>query len=893
MEPNDLIGKTLAHYKIIALLGKGGMGEVYRATDTKLGRDVALKVLPSEFSGDLERTARFEREARVLASLQHPNIASIYGFEHADGVRFLTMELAEGQDLAQRLDRGPLAIEDALHIARQIAVGLESAHQRGIIHRDLKPANVKVDASGGVKILDFGLARAYTGDPQDGDDLANSPTISVAMTQAGVILGTAAYMSPEQAKGKHVDQRSDIWSYGVVVFEMLCGQKLFAGETVSETMAEVLKGEIDWSTLPQDTPVWLVRLLRRCLDRDPQTRLQSIGEARIGIERREEEATAAEAEPPAKRPSRLPWLAFAGSLLALFAVLLWNRVHPTPDAPLVRSTLLPPRDYLYAADSPFAVSPDGQRIAFVATSSPNAELTRTAARSLWVRDLSEIEATAIPGTEGAQYPFWSYDARQLGFFANGKLNKIDLRGGPALPLCDTQDGRGGSWNEDGVILFQQRWSEGLMKIPAGGGKPEPVTTLDAERSDVAHRWPQFLPDGRRFLFFVVNTTSMAAGEYSGVYLGSLDSDETRLILRGESRALYSAGHLLYRVGSTLMAQAVDGTSLELQSDAVPIAADVAGGGISWGGAHFGVSPNGVLVHLRGAGATFTQLVWRDRAGNLLGVVDDEANFGELDLSNDGRRIAVIDGTHTSDIWLYDLDRGLRTRFTFDPADDRSPIWSPEDDRIAFVSARESVGEIYVRPVSGNQAPTLLHSTGTNTSLADWSSDGRWILYESLSLGEDSWDLMAYDTVENVQVPLVTGPFAQQFPALSPDGRWLAFVSGESGRQEIYVQPFPEGPGRWMVSSGGGTRPMWTRNGRELIFFDAEDYDVYAVEVTGEDTPSFGAPEALFVSTIRTGTGNLTAVTPDGERFLSNERPPADRSEQSASLTQNWTRILER
>ncbi len=888
-----MIGRTLAHYEITAMLGKGGMGEVYRATDTKLGRDVALKVLPRELSGDPERAARFEREARVLASLQHPNIASIYGFEKVDGVLILTMELAEGDDLSQRLGRGRLPLDDVLQVATAIAVGLESAHQHNIIHRDLKPANVKVDASGIVKILDFGLARAFTGFSQDDEDLANSPTISVAMTQAGVILGTASYMSPEQAKGKPVDQRSDIWSFGVLLFEMLSGRKPFVGETVSETMAEVMKSEIDWSALPPETPVWLVRLLRRCLDRNPQTRLQSIGEARIAIERREEEATVAVAESPAKKPSRWPWLAVAATFLVLAAAVFWDGFQPAPDAPLVRSTLLPPDDHFYAVDSPFAVSPDGRRIAFVATTSPGAVLTRTTTRSLWVRDLAEAEAREVPGTDGAQYPFWSHDGRQLGFFAGGRLNKVDLRGGPVVPLCDTQDGRGGSWNADGVILFQQRWSEGLMKIPAGGGTPEPVTTLDAARSDVAHRWPRFLPDGRRFLFFVVNTTSMAASEYSGVYWGSLDSDETRLILRGESRALYSEGHLLYRVDSTLMAHPIDEASMELRGDAVPISANVAGGGISWGGAHFGVSPDGALVSLRGAGATFSRLVWRDREGNQLGTVGEESSYAELDLSHGGKRLAVVDGGHTSDVWLFDLDRNVRTRFTFDPADDRSPLWSPDDERIAFVSSRQSVGEVYVRPVSGNQAPSLLFSTGTNTVLGDWSSDGRWIIYESLSLGEDTWDLMAHDTVEGVQVPIATGPFVQQFPALSPDGRWLAFASGESGRQEIYVQPFPEGPGRWMVSTDGGTRPMWTREGRELVFFDADADDVYAVEVGGGDTPSFGAPERLFVSTIRTGTGNLSVMSDDGQRFLAVERPLVDRSEQSASLILNWRRMVER
>ena len=885
-------GRTLGQYRITSLIGRGGMGEVYRATDTTLGRDVALKVLPRELSGDPERAARFEREARVLASLQHPNIASIYGLETVDGVRFLTMELAEGDDLAHRLDAGRLALDDVVQIAAEIAVGLEAAHQRGIIHRDLKPANVKVGPSGNVKILDFGLARAYTGDPEDGGNLENSPTITGMMTQVGVILGTAAYMSPEQAKGKAVDQRSDIWSYGVILFEMLSGKRLFTGETVSETMAEVMKGTIDWSALPGDTPDWLVRLVRRCLDRDPRTRLQGIGEARIAIERRDE-GVAAAAAAPARSSPRWPWFAVTAALLALAAAVVWNGMRPAPEAPLVRSEILPPEDHFFSVDSPFAVSPDGRLIAFVATSQQIDATSADGSDGLWVRDLAETAAREIPGTDGARYPFWSPDGRMLGFFANGKLNKVDLRGGPVLPLCDTQVGRGGSWNEDGTIIFQRAWSEGLMRIPAGGGTPEPVTTLDSDRSDIAHRWPQFLPDGRRFLFFVVNTTTAAAGEYSGVYAGSLDSDETQLILRGDSRALYSQGYLLYRQGTTLMAQAMDDGSLELKGDAIPIAADVAGAGISWGGAHFGVSPSGLLVHLQGAGATFSRLVWRDREGNEVGVVGEEADYAEIDLSNDGRRLAVVLGAHTSDIWVFDLERDVRTRITFDPADDRGPTWSPDDDRIAFTSARRNVGEIYVRPVSGNQDPTLLHATGKNTVLGDWSHDGRWILYQSLSPGEDSWDVMAYDLEEEEEVPIVTGPFAQEFPALSPDGRWLAFTSNESGRDQIYVQPFPRGPGRWMASTDGGHRPIWTRNGRELLFHISGTDDLYAVEVAGDVTPSFGTPQRLMTSATRGGQGVLTVATGDGERILSNERAPAEGSAQSAGLIQNWTRILER
>jgi Tol biopolymer transport system component len=887
-----LIGQTIAHYDITEKLGQGGMGEVYRARDTKLDREVALKLLPTELSGDPERAARFEREARMLASLQHPNIASIYGYEHVGNTRFLTMELVEGEDLARRLERGPASIEDTLEVALQMAVGLEAAHLRGIIHRDLKPANVKLDPSGKVKILDFGLARAYSGDALEPEDLATSPTITAAMTQAGVILGTAAYMSPEQAKGRPVDHRSDIWSYGVLLFEMLTGQKLFEGETVSETMAEVMKSGIDWDTLPPSTPPHLRALLQRCLDRDAQSRLQSIGEARIMLERGDHSsapATSSVASGARKWPITLVSIA----LLTAVAALIWTNRGGEPPAQLVQSTLLPPQETYFAAESPFALSPDGRSVAFVASVILENAATPIGGRSIWVRDLSETRAREIEGTSGAQYPFWSADGRMLGFFANGKLNKVDLRGGPVIALCDTEDGRGGTWNEEGTIIFQRAWSEGLMRIHAAGGTPQPVTRLDHELFDVAHRWPSFLPGGRRFLFYVVNTTSFSGSELTGIYEGSLDSDETKMVLRGESRGLYSQGHLVYRIGSTLMADEFDLATSTVAGNPSPIASDIPGGGISWGGAHFGISANGTLVHLRGAGATDSRLVWRDFDGNEIGSVGKEGGYWEPALSHDGRYLAVSEGRDVGDIWIHDLDRASRTRFTFDPADDRSPIWSPDDQKIAFSSARQTVGEIYERPVSGQSEPRLLHNANTNITLHDWSSDGRWIIFTGLALGDGVWDILAFDTVEEKVVPIVEGPFSQQYPEVSPDGKWIAFASGESGRQQIYVQPFPSGQGRWMVSVDGGDHPRWTADGKALIYMGGLTEEFYRVEVSHESGPSFGAPVRLFAGPTKPGTGSVFVIARDGQSLLLNERLPMDRSNHGASLIQNWTRILER
>ena len=578
-----MIGKTLGQYEITALLGKGGMGEVYRATDTKLQREVALKLIPPELSGDPERLARFRREARTLASLHHARIASLFGIEEIDGATILVMELVEGQDLAERLDTGgAFSVEDVVAIAIQIAEGLEFAHDHGIMHRDLKPANIKITAQGDIKLLDFGLARAYTGEAPDESSVSNSPTITAALTQFGVILGTAAYMSPEQAKGRSVDRRADIWSYGVIIYELLAGRRLFQGETASETMADVMKGEINWEGLPDETPEPLRRLLHRCLDRNPATRLRDIGEARIALEDlRAGRSNDMETQPTAPasqgfRRERFVWLALLLVSLAGVAWLTLLRPGP-PDAPLVQSTLLPPPGWDFVASAPFAVSPDGSRIAYVAYARPDNNDRGTGMNAIWIRDLDSAEPRQLVSSDGDAYPFWSPDGRWIAYYSNDKLNKIESRGGPVIPLCDALDGRGGSWNQDGVIIFQRNWSEGLMKVPAGGGTPEPLTTLNADRVDIAHRWPVFFPDGRHFLYFVVCTTSPATNEHSGIYLGNLDTGESTMVLRTESRALYSQGNLLYRAGTTLMAHPFDPSSGRLTGDPIAVATDIPGG----------------------------------------------------------------------------------------------------------------------------------------------------------------------------------------------------------------------------------------------------------------------------------------------------------------------------
>lgn len=895
-----MIDRHLAHYDIIEALGKGGMGEVYRARDTKLGRDVAIKVLPTEMSGDPERLARFDREARTLATLQHANIASIYGFETSGDTRFLVMELVGGEDLSERLQRGAISTDEVVALAAQLADGLAAAHAVGIVHRDLKPANIKITSEGKLKILDFGLARAYADDRGSDPSLENSPTITAAMTQAGVILGTAAYMSPEQARGKRVDHRADIWAFGVVLFEMLTGARLFDGETVSDTLAGVLRADVPWDQLPKSTPPTLRKLLVRCLERDPSRRLQAIAEARIALEdlragRSDESQPRSTAKSSSRfARERLVWMIVVVALIAAVAMMSFRR-DATRQEPLTQSILLPPPGWDFAPASPFAVSPNGRQVAYVAFARSDNESATTGTNGIWIRDLGVPEPRQLTITDGDAYPFWSPDGRWLGFFANGKLNKIEARGGPVVPLCDATNGRGGTWNEGGTIIFQRAWSEGLMKVPAGGGTPQPVTTLNKDRFDIAHRWPQFLPDGRHFLYFVVSTTNPSTSENSGIYVGSLDSNESRFMLKSESRALYSRGHLVYRAGSTLMAHAFDASTQRLSGDPIPVATDIPGGAISWGGAQFGASDAGVIVHMRGTGATSTQLNWRDRQGKLLKTIGDPAGYWEASLSHDGTRLAVSVGQDVGDIWILDLERDMRTRFTFDPADDRTPIWSPDDQQLAFASGRNGEGEIYVRPASGQGDAKLLFTANTQIVLTDWSGDGRLILFDRLALGDDAWDVWALDAQSSEAKPLLSGRFDQMEARLSPDGHWIAFVSDESGKTEAYVQSFPEAKGRLTVSSDSGRRavskPRWQGDGREIYYLQGGS--VVAVPVRGDATLSFGTPTALFSVSVTSFSQADYAVSPDGQRILTNELPPADPSKIGARLIQNWTAALER
>ncbi len=858
------------------------MGEVYRALDTKLGRDVAIKIIPEIFARDADRMMRFAREARVLASLNHPHIAAIYGVEE----RALVMELVEGPTLAERIAQGPVPLEEALPIARQIAEALEYAHEKGVVHRDLKPANIKLTADGQAKVLDFGLAKALSSEPAPGESSADSPTLTMRATQAGIIMGTAAYMSPEQARGKTVDKRADIWAFGVVLYEMLTGAQLFEGETVSDTLAHVLTKEPDWDRAPAKTR----RLLRDCLEKDPKQRLRDIGDGWRLLE-----------EPPAEHPhhSALPWAALAA--VAILAALGLAVVHfrETPPQPVPVRFQIPAPDKT-TFDGGMALSPDGRRLAFIATG-PDGR------RMVWVRSLDSLAAQALPGTERAAFnPFWSPDSRFLGFAVQGMLKKVEATGGPPQTLCEIPGTIiGGSWSRDGVIVFGAP-NSGLFRVSQAGGVATQFTKPDASLGETGHLRPWFLPDGRRFLYLTRNRNV----EDDAIYLAALDGKARKRLVDARQAADYSPpaagsenGHLLFLRDSTLMAQALDPKRFELAGDSFPVAEQV-GSFLALG--FFSVSANGVLAYRSGSSGSNSQLVWFDRGGKSLGTLGQPADYlGGLALSPDGKRVAVseVDQAGKSDVWLLDVARGVHTRFTFDALSTR-PTWSPDGMRLVFNSTRGGSPNIYQKDSSGSGNEELLLKSAFPE---DWSPDGRYLLYNfsDPKIGNrDLWVLPdpAGPPENHKPIPYLQTPFSKGQGQFSPDGHWIAYTSDESGpsQYQVYVQSFPAGAGKFQVSTGtGGTQPRWRRDGKE-IFYLAADGKLMAVETQTAPTFEAGAPRALFDPQI--SRGRMPAwvyyrydVTADGKRFLVSSGPAALESSASAPITVvvNWLAALKR
>jgi eukaryotic-like serine/threonine-protein kinase len=880
-------GTKLGPYEIQAALGAGGMGEVYRASDTKLKREVALKVLPELLANDAQRAARFEREAQLLASLNHSHIAHLHGLEEANGIRALVMELVEGPSLAERIAQGPIPLEEALPLAKQIAEALEYAHDRGIIHRDLKPANINLTPDGQVKVLDFGLAKALEADVPEAS-ISTSPTISAAATRAGMLLGTAAYMSPEQAKGRPVDRRADIWAFGCVLFEMLAGKPAFGGETITDTLAAVVRAEPEWQQLPDKIPGSIRELLHRCLVKDPKQRLQAIGEARIVLDKylTNPGADIAVAGGPRKGLERILAAAtIVAIVVALFSgIFLWNRAPG--KLPVTRSYIKPmPNSSLVLAGQTgagFALSPDGLRLAYAAQNTDGKLL-------LWVRPIDSLQAQPLAGTEGGGFPFWSPDSRFIGFFAGGKLKKIEGSGGPPLTLCDAPLGRGATWNQEGVILFSPGPSSALYRVSAAGGEAAQVTTLKEQ----SHRWPHFLPDGRHFLYLAGSPFTPNESPANAVMIGSLDSKEAKLLLHNRSNATYASGHILFLRQNTLMAQPFDTKRLELTGDAFPIADPV----LEDEGRVLGVfsaSETGVLTYAEGTRNADRQLIWFDRSGKKVGEVPGADSYAEEQISPDGRKLLFTLGPSGSDIWVYDIPRSLKTRLTFGSASSQANqacIWSPDGTRIAYTGLRPGSFGLFQRPSDGSgNEEVILEATAAPKYPNDWSADGKVLAYYESHLGV--WEIwMIPLTGEHKPYPFLKSQFSQLGARFSHDGKWVAYFSVESGRPEVYVVPFPGPGGKWQVSTGGGSWPRWRRDGKE-IFYLSPDNKIMAAEVK-ESGSSFevGAVRALFETRpYRTG-GAAFDVTPDGQRFIINymaEQPTA-----AITLVVNWPADLKK
>jgi Tol biopolymer transport system component len=889
-------GTHLGRYEIRSKLGAGGMGEVYLARDVEIGRDVAVKVLPSTFSTDKDRLQRFQQEACAAGALNHPNILSIHDVGKHDGSPYVVSELLEGETLRKRIAGSPLAQRRAIDYALQIAHGLAAAHEKGIIHRDLKPDNIFITNDGRVKILDFGLAKLTQ---LDGNQSQTDVPTRRVDTDPGVVMGTVGYMSPEQLKGRAVDQRSDIFSFGAILYEMLSGRRAFHGESAAETMSAILREDpTELSTTNSNVSSALERLVNHCLEKNRESRFHSASDLAFALEAISgaapisgETLTAmTTSTTPERVRKQLPWIVTAVLALALIAALPFVFLYFRRASVVVDSTTRFP---IYPAEKSyfggtFAVSPDGRRVALRVISEGKVRL--------WVRALDSLTAQPLVGTEEAAYPFWSPDSRFIGFFSGGKLRKIEAAGGPAQTICDAPEPRGGTWNVDGVIVFAPKSADVLYRVSAGGGAPTPVTTLDSSRKEMSHSHPDFLPDGRHFVYLAISSQR----DRSGIYISALDSNETKLLVNADAGGAYAPpGYVLFLSGRTLMAQAFDADSLKINGDPFPVAEQVDRLGLGTRYAMFSVSDTGVLVYWSGTTAN-TQLIWFDREGKELSTVGPVGTYAAPWLSPDEKRITFAGAEPQgggSDIWLMDLARGTPTRFTFDPSIEVSPLWSPDGSRIVYSSDRDGPMNLYQRAANGaGDAEPLLKTEANNKFCTDWSADGRFILFQELNqrTNFDLWILPL--SGDRKPFPYVHGDFSEVQGRFSPDGKWVAYASNESGSWQVYVQSFPAPGGKWQISTNGGAQPQWRRDGRQL-FYISSDRKLMAVDVkTNGSTFEADDPKEMFGLRVQTvglpGPRNYFIAAVDGKRFLV-ASVPAERITTPITVVLNWTGDLRR
>jgi serine/threonine protein kinase/Tol biopolymer transport system component len=868
-------GDRLGPYEIVNLVGAGGMGEVYRARDTRLERTVAIKILSAEIDTPAARE-QFDREARAISSLTGPNICTLYDVGTQDDRAFLVMEYLPGETLSQVLSRGPLPLKKVLEYAIQIAGALDQIHRQGLIHRDLKPGNVMLIKSG-VKLLDFGLAKIAS----NPDWLLGASNLTHTLTAQGPLLGTCQYVAPELFAGKKPDTRCDIFAFGAVLYEMITGRRAFDGTTQALTIASILERDPPPMKSPE-TGGWQIKalehLVRTCLLKDPEERRQTAHDILLELRWMAElDAQAEPAPPAANRRARPAWILVALLTLAVALtafLLLLRRTDQKPQ--LIRVSALPPEKADFVSNSLPAISPNGRRLIFAAGSGGKTQL--------WVRDLDSATPWAVAGTDGAYNPFWSPDSSEVAFFANAKLRKVKLSGGPSLVLCDAMQGRGGSWNRNGVIVFTPSTTGPIFKVPSHGGKPEPVTALDVPAEEVSHRWPWFLPDGRHFLY----TGRNADPSKTAIYVGDLESGTRQRIRATTSNAVYSPpGFLLFVSERALMAEAFDAAHLRTSGEPFHVADQVDLITANLQGS-FSASETGVLTYYSGYGSRLnSQLTWFDRSGKVLGTVGEPGSFVKPAISPDGRTLAVdrLDSLSGSyDIWYYDLARGNSTRVTFDSRQDGYPVWSPDGGSIAFAGNRAGHYQIYRKSAGSTAKDEVLLESPLDKFPSDWSRDGRFLIYYQIDpvTKYDIWALPL--TGDRKPFPLLQTPFNEHRATLSPDVRWLAYSSDETGKDEIYVQSFPSLGNKWKVSDGGGTRPVWSRDGKEL-FYIAYDRKLMVSAVSAGAKFEAGSPRPLFLT--RPNITRFYDVSPDGRRFLLVD-PLPDPVTPPINLIVNWT-----
>ena len=895
-------GTKLGPYEIVEPLGAGGMGEVYRARDTRLDRSVAVKILPAHLADRPDASERFEREARTISSLNHPNICQLHDVGMQNGTRYLVMELLEGETLAERLRRGPLPLEQVLRYGAEIAEGLHTAHRRGVVHRDLKPGNVMLTKSG-AKLMDFGLAKGTIQAKPVSEGLTATLTSSLAspVTQQGTIVGTFQYMSPEQVEGKEADARSDIFGLGAVLYEMVSGKRAFEGKTPVSVAASILEKEPEPIRMLQPLmPASLERAIKKCLSKDPDARWQSAGDLASelrwigeGITSRSHSAP----QLPRTRGMRVSeWLAWMFCAMAIIAVVVLSLVLGFSGGakPVVRTQIAPSEklQFNFVGDNggPPVISPDGKNIVFAARGEGR--------NQLFIRSLDTLTPQPIAGTEEGTFPFWSPDSRSIAFFADGKLKRLDLSGGAPLTICDAPVGRGGSWSTNGTIVFSPTFTEALLQVQASGGAPTPATKLTDKYT--THRWPWFLPDGRHFLYLAANHAATASPN-TAVFWASLDGKDNKLLFTSPSNAIYASGRLLYIRDNTLMAQPFDASSGQLQGEAVPLNGDVQVDGSVWRGT-FSASDAGTLIYQPGAAKAGNRLTWFDRSGKEIGALSGPDAYSLMELSPDDKKAAVTVGDPVGVIWIYDVAHNGRTRFTFGNDSNVNAIWSRDGKKIAYLEGNLNSAfsrKVIVKAADGSGEAKQLADIGTSHTiqgaLDDWSPDGRYILYESGTTGEGSGiDLWLLPVSGDKPVAWISSAGDQQFGQFSPDGRWVAYSSNETGRPEIYIVPFPPTGAKWQISANGGTRPHWRRDGKEIVFEVEGSGKVMSAQVNDRGSNfEVGEVRVLFDATNLppNNAGSQWSLTSDGQRLLA--ITTGETGALPLTLIQNWTGELKR